>query len=518
MKKLSLILAILMIISCLFVGCGPKAEPDNGDVSTTTSTTAGTDGEVPGGEGGDATTVPSDEDATTSATEGDTTESTDADTAQSTGKTTVKTTAKDPTPTKAPTKAPSKSTTKGKNNTKTTAAKLPGQDKLNDKVEELSTYQFPKRSGVTGKIRVFIPWDVDARYTRLKKEFEAAYPGTEIEYITSPWNTRNTKLANQVKAKKYVDCVSAFYSDFPDRAIKNLVQPMDEYLVMGDSLNKNVMETVTSYDGKHYAMMRSAYPYVIYYNADMFDEFGEKTPLEYYKAGKWNWNTFRTVAANMTDVQNGKVKTYGFGIDDETIFLLSAGTDAITFKDGKPVLNVNNPKFTSSMDFFYKMCNTDKSVYAERWLNFNAFLEEKTAMSYWRADADSIDRLKEAKINWEIVPFPKAEGAKDYYGTALGDGWSLGVNCANPVGGMAFAEFEINDRAKLNEKIAFSASQKKMLGGIVSTVSYINCYGMDISFNNGFCNAMRNNGSMSAKLEEYIPEWNMLIDDMINGR
>ena len=40
MKKLSLILAILMIVSCLFVGCGPKAEPDNGDVSTTTSTTA----------------------------------------------------------------------------------------------------------------------------------------------------------------------------------------------------------------------------------------------------------------------------------------------------------------------------------------------------------------------------------------------------------------------------------------------------------------------------------------------
>jgi hypothetical protein len=57
-----------------------------------------------------------------------------------------------------------------------------------------------------------------------------------------------------------------------------------------------------------------------------------------------------------------------------------------------------------------------------------------------------------------------------------------------------------------------------MLSNIISTVSYLNCYGLDISFNNGFCNAMRNNGSMSAKLEEYIPEWNTLLNDAVNGK
>jgi len=441
MKKLCTMLAIMMMISCLCVGCGGGDTTSAGgnDVSdVTVSTAAGADDDV------------SQEETTTTA--GDVSDADDTTTAQ---------------------KQPGATTTKKKENTKTTVGKLPGSDKVNDKIEELSTYQFPKRSGVKGKIRVFIPWDVNDRYEKLKKDFEATYPGTEIEYITSPWNTRNTKLANQVKAKKYVDCVSTVYNDFPERAIKNLVQPLDEYLVMGDTLNRSTMEKVTSYNGKHYALMRSAYPYVIYYNTDMFEEYGEKTPLEYYKAGNWNWNTFRTVAANMTDVQNGKVKTYGFGTDDETIFLLSAGTDAIKFENGVPKLNVDNPKFTSSLDFFYKMCNTDKSVYAERWLNFNAFLEEKTAMSYWRADGDSVNRLKEAKIKWEIVPFPKAEGAKDHFGTALGDGWALGVNCSNPLGGIAFAEFEINDRAKLNESIGFSAAQKKVLANIETALAKI---------------------------------------------
>ena len=485
MKKLCSILAIVMLFSFVLVGCGKGGTTSTGsnildDISDIVIST-------------DATT-------TDAATDGDTTEPADEDSEVSQTQATT-------------------TTTKKQNQTTKVQGGLPGGgDKVQDKIEELSTYQFPKRKGVTGKIRVFIPWDVNERYERLKKEFEAAYPGTTIEYITSPWNTRNTKLANQVKAKKYVDCVSTVYNDFPERAIKNLVQPLDDYLVMGSTLNKSTMEKVTSYNGKHYALMRSAYPYVIYYNADMFEEYGEKTPLEYYNEGKWNWNTFRTTAANMTDVQNGKVKTYGFGTDNEAIFMLSAGTDAITFKNGIPKLNVDDPKFTSSLDFFYKMCNTDKSVYAERWLNFDAFLEKKTAMSYWRADESSVNRLKESKIKWEIVPFPKAEGAKEYFGDALGDGWSLGVNCTNPVGGIAFAEWEINDRAKLNETIGFSAAQKKVLANIVSTVSFVGCYGLETSFSNGFCNAMRNNGSMSAKLEEYIPEWEMLIDDVINGK
>ena len=470
MKKLSGILAILLAVSCLFCSCKSVEEtPTSSDSSATTTSKSNDVNDT------DTTTGSEDTTGTTSSQDGQTV------------------------------------------STKPIEGGLPGGDDVQSQVDNLGTYQFPKRNGITGTVKVFIPWDVDARYERLKKEFEAMYPGTTVEYITSPWNTRTTKLANQIKAKKAPDCVSTAYMDFPTRAIKNLVQPLDEYLVKGDTLNMTIMENVTSYNGKHYALMRNQYPYVIYYNTDMFEEYGEKTPLEYYNEGKWNWNTFRTVAANMTDVQNGKVNTYGFGIDDETIFMLAMQTDLIKFENGMPKLNTTDPKFTSSLDFFYKMCNTDKSVYAERWLNFNAFLEEKIAMSYWRADQDTIDRLAKAKVEWEIVPFPMAEGATAYYGIAAGDGWSLGYGCANPQGGMAFAEFEINDRAKLNMNIAFSADQKKRMSSIIGTVSFLNCYGLDISFNNGFCNAMRNNGSMPAKLEEYKPEWETLINDVING-
>lgn len=492
MKKLSVVLGMLLALSCVLCGCQSGDDP----VSSQTAATRTTAGEI---------AVPVESGATAEETDPGPSGTAPSKTAAA--------------PTKTGKVSPKTTATKSKATTKTTAVKkIPGQDEVEVKVDELGSAQFAKRSGIKGTVSVFIPWDVDARYERLKKEFEAAYPGTTVTYITSPWNTRTTKLANQIKAKKSPDCVSAYYPDFPSRVIKNLVQSLDAYLVEKDTLNLRVMKSVASYNGKTYALLRNAYPYAIYYNTAMFEDYGEKTPLEYYKEGKWNWNTFRTVAANMTDVQNGKVNTYGFGTDDETIFMLAKQTDLLTFKGGTPQLNITDPALTSSLDVFYKMCNTDKSVYAERWLNFNAFLESKIAMSYWRMDQDSIDRLKTAKVKWDIVPFPMADGVKQYYGTANGDGWSLGFDCKNPEGGMAFAEWEINDRAKINDTITFSADQKKRLSQIVGTISFVNCYGLEISFNNGFCNAMRNNGSMSAKLQEYKPEWETLIADVINGK
>lgn len=486
MKKATTILALLLVVCLLFVGCQPA---DDTSATTTTAdgtvTTTTTDGS---GENTDATTTTVEGGENT-----DTTTTTDGQSGQQVTTTTTK-----------------------KKTTGTTGSIASG--KVDDKVVGLGTERYAKREGVTGDIKVFIPWDVSDEYTQLKADFEKQYPGTKIEYVSSPWNTRNSKLANQVKANKTPDAVSAYYVDFPSRAIKNLVQPLDDYLVEKDILNTTVMENITSYNGKSYALMRKQYPYVIYYNVDMFDEYGEKTPLEYYNEGTWTWENFRKTALAMTDVKNGKVNTFGFGIDDEGIFMLAAQTDAVKIENGTVKLNVSDPKFTSSLDFFYKMVNTDKSVLTERWLNFNFFLEEQTAMAYWRGDQDSIDRLKEAKIEWDIVPFPKADGVKDYYGIAGGDGWSLGYNCKNPLGGIAFAEFQLNHGADKNDKIGYSTDQKERMASIVSTYSLVGCYGMDVSFNNGFCNAMRNNASMSAKLEEYIPEWNILIDDVINGK
>ena len=54
-----------------------------------------------------------------------------------------------------------------------------------------------------------------------------------------------------------------------------------------------------------------------YYNVDMFNDYGVKTPKEYFLEGNWTWDTFKEVMVQMTKDTNGdgKIDTYGMNGD-----------------------------------------------------------------------------------------------------------------------------------------------------------------------------------------------------------
>lgn len=489
MKKATAILTLMTSICLLFVGCQPA---DNTSVTTTTTDDVA------------ATTI-----TTTVATAGsDTTDSS------------TTTVARDDDPTTA-----TVTTTigqGGQQTTTTTKLVVPGTvvtgTTTGTTAAPVDDNRYGKRDGFGAwGIEVLIPSGFSQQEgLRLGDEFEKLYKRS-VTLVFSSQDTLFYKLRNLAVINNSPELAFVHYEDFPVFASNNLLQPLDEYLVEKDILNLTAMESFASYDGKHYALMPKQYPYAIYYNADMFDEAKVKTPLEYYNEGTWNWENFRKTAAAMTGLKNGEVSTFGFGIDDETAFLLSAQTDAIKIENGIPKLNIDNSPFTSAMEFFYTMVNTDKSVATQRRNNFEAFLEGNTAMVYRCSDQETIDSLTAAGFKWDVVPFPKAPGVNDYYGTDSGYGWALGYNCKNPVGGMAFAEFHMNQVADSQDRIGFSAEQKERLSSIITTYSRINCYGMKHSFHNGFCETMRGNASLSATLEEYAPEWARLIERTRQG-
>ena len=116
----------------------------------------------------------------------------------------------------------------------------------------------------------------------------------------------------------------------------------------------------------------------MFYNTALFQRAGKKTPTEYYKEGNWTWDTFRSLAKQMTDAQNG---IYGFATDLDYFFPLSVGEDVIKFKNGKAELNlVNNQKYIAAHNFFTDMINKDKSAYPTHWQANEQFTSGKCAM------------------------------------------------------------------------------------------------------------------------------------------
>jgi len=389
---------------------------------------------------------------------------------------------------------------------------------------DISELLFPDRQGVTGNITVFVPWAVDTRWNTIKSEFEKQYPGATIEYRSAPWATRALILNSMVSSGNPPDVVSCTSDDFPARAIMEVIQPIDDLIdANSPCLSQYLMNNFTVWEGKHYAMIGNSAPMVMYFNTKMFRDAGEKTPVDHYNAGTWNWDTLRKLAMALTEDTNndGKTDIWGYGMDDEFMFALANGSDVIKINNGKPELNIDDPKFRTGMTFFYDMVNKDKCVYPDRWASFlDGFKKNKIAMCYWR-QYHAKELTEENFENWDAVPFPKAPGQENYVSVMSSDGWGLATGAKNRIGGMAYAEFCSNYNTKVARSPAhvkyFTEEQEKRILDCSPASTYIYAYGLEGSFASEFCNLMRGNGSFASLLEEYRPIWTKNIKDVLEG-
>ena len=75
----------------------------------------------------------------------------------------------------------------------------------------------------------------------------------------------------------------------------------DEYNELAAICGNKYLD-IFSYKGDSYGVN---YPWsgntVFYYNKTMFEEYGVKTPTEYYMEGNWNWDTCLEIAQKCTD-------------------------------------------------------------------------------------------------------------------------------------------------------------------------------------------------------------------------
>ena len=113
-----------------------------------------------------------------------------------------------------------------------------------------------------------------------------------------------------------------------------------------------------NYKGASYGVI---YPWtgntLIYYNRTMFEQYGAKTPAEYFMEDNWNWSTFETVLESVTRDFNGNGKmdendTFGIGATIKHISPPATSQDPVTGK----VTGIigTNPMYKVYLDLMYK--------------------------------------------------------------------------------------------------------------------------------------------------------------------
>ncbi len=155
-----------------------------------------------------------------------------------------------------------------------------------------------------------------------------------------------------------------------------------------------------------YAIPFSTSPFVLLYNADLFEQAGAKTPEEYIAEGNWTWETFREVSKQIKDATG----VWGFQTVDGNGYTTSVlqnllpiirtyGGDAW---DSEGNVTIDSEEAIKAVQLFHDMVYVDQSVVPPG--DESSFYTGAAAMTV--GQISRVSNLDEVEWNWSMVTLP----------------------------------------------------------------------------------------------------------------
>lgn len=276
-------------------------------------------------------------------------------------------------------------------------------------------------------------WDI-AHYAKpyhetLLAAFNQLYPNIKVDVTLIGWPDYWPKLGVAIAAGTAPDLMAINCSWVPKRVeIDDLLMPLDKYFSndMGAFLEASYEESV--WDGKIYAMPNFQSTVVVFYNKDMFEEAGIKTPTNVQDA--WTWDRLVEVARKFAKDLDGDGNPDIWGLIVEQAFepyqldpLLQSNGAKILSPDKSTVDGyLNSPKAIEALEFYGNLFNKWQ-VSPKGAFQTELFGSGKAAM-YW-AGPWNIATFQEnfRDLNWGVMPHPYFEKMITPCGS-----WHIGIN------------------------------------------------------------------------------------------
>lgn len=291
----------------------------------------------------------------------------------------------------------------------------------------------------------------------VKSKFEEKYGGT-VNVIAVDWGGQKEKLINMVNAGETVDLAQAHDQNFPIYPAKKLVQDISQYVDVNDSFWNSSVTKAFTFGGVPYAVGVDATPVVIYYNKTLFENYSVKSPMDYYKEGNWNWDTFREAALAMTgDTDGDSVNdTFGFGWWDSAYvqFLAANGITHVAYnEDGTIGSNYMSPAATETMTFLQDAFVKDKYIDASQTGDYfiNLFKSGKLAMTCEYGFNGFEAYACDYEIGW--APIPTGPSGSKLQGGGGMSGWSIPITSTNGDGAAAFMRMSAEMLREYNNSV-----------------------------------------------------------------
>lgn len=339
-------------------------------------------------------------------------------------------------------------------------------DSLSNAMSQLQDVELANK-----EIKWFAHYDINPSGNGASKKvelelFERKYGGS-IKWYQTTWENRYNDLSTYVLGGEGIDFYASDTGNLPKGIISGMFQPVDEYIDINDAIWANTKTAMESYrfGDKHFMFVTNVIAnYMVYYNTATLEANGLDDPWDMYKAGNWNWDTFKDMLQNFVDEENDQ-----WGLDNwynEAALLYSAGVPTVQSVDGQLVCNLNDPTMEKAMNFQYDLYNSGLVLPLEQfnWSIQPAMMGEGRQLFWiggsWEAEGDPETWGTQIPAeNLGLVPVPSPEGSDPYQPATL-EGYVLCKGASNPEGVARFAECTVLAGSDENAQAIFR--QKRM--------------------------------------------------------
>lgn len=265
--------------------------------------------------------------------------------------------------------------------------------------------------------------------------------GVTVEVIDAGYDVWEQKIIQYANAGTPISVIHGDNAYYPYFAMVNYVEPLSDYVDLdADYISKPGMDAYFKYNGEYYcAAAATVSPSVLFYNKDMLQKFGLEDPLELYKAGNWNFDTFRDMCKTVT---NADEKRWGL-CNQYAWFFLGCNHTALCklTDDGKYELNLDDPAVKDALEYTQDAYFGTNGGKPWRWVNggdifqcwYNS--EDLFVNEYeWCEVKDVLQPQKDGKFDFDygVVGLPYGPNNTDHYNICNAGGYGIGTGCPNP--------------------------------------------------------------------------------------
>lgn len=272
------------------------------------------------------------------------------------------------------------------------------------------------QSGSGDRTITFMGWGSPqevAVFEDMIAQYEEAYPGVKVDYITVPAADFSTKLQTMIASKKTPDVFYLAPENVMPWADSGIIADLSEFVADNDIFDEsNVWENAidmyrydgtTPGEGAIYGLPKDIGPFAMAYNKDLFAAAGITAPDP---ESPWTWDEFIEAAKKLTS-GDGSSKVYGSAPYSLESAVWSNGADWLNADHTE--VTVTDPEFVEALQWVADLGLVEGVVPSSEEEgslgSFQRFLNGQIGMmgigpwsqgQFWA----------EADFEWDIMPWP----------------------------------------------------------------------------------------------------------------